>query len=288
MTEALMIRDWERHFETAKSMQIKKKSQAEIPVKQGLSYRRMLAVDPLKGPAMYGCFVALICYISSRTREVRNGYLTQTGEKDGVPLTVDDLSVILFMDKGLIQDTLDFCTSLSDPWIVVYESKYVAGTRQVLHTSGTRTLCSSVQESSVPPIVPQGGNDPDREEYILNLSGDVEAKGPKRRKAWTRKQVEAEVYEDYPNFGRWWKAYPNGSGKRKAFDAWVKLGLEFEDPEGLLGSIRDHQSMKQWQDEDGKYIPLGATFLNQRQFEDDLSGKKISGGGQERPRFAHG
>ena len=280
-----MIRDWEKHFETAKSMQIKKKSQAEIPVKQGLSYRRMLTSDPLKGPAMYGCFVAIICYVSSRTREVRNGYLTQNGEKDGVPLTVDDLSVILFMDKGLIEDTLNYCTSLSDPWIVTYDSKYLSGTCQVLGKVNSSTLCSSVQESSVPPIVPQGGTvEPD-----LALDGGVAHPGPKRRSKWTRQQLEEADYAAYPNFEKWWYHYPNGSGKRKAFESWVKQNLEFEDLEELKASIKAHLALKQWQDEDGKYIPLGATFLNQRQFEDELSGKKITAQSQPaRPRFAHG
>lgn len=276
MSQALMIRDWEKHFETAKSMQIKRKSQAEIPVKQGLSLRRMLAEGPLKGPAMYGCFVAMVCYISARTREVRNGYLTHTGEKDGAPLTVEDLAVVLCMDKGLIADTIKFCTSLSDPWIMVYESKYLSGTCQVLEEVPTRTLCSSVQESSVPPIVPQGGDVTPPELGHLELEGDQVTSGPKRRSKWSRAQLQGERYEAYPNFRKWWEAYPNSTKKRMAFESWVKLGLEFEDLDPLLQSIRDHKRLKQWIDEDGRFVPHGSTYLNQRMFEDDLSGKKIS------------
>ena len=302
---AYLIRNWEQHFETAKSMQIKNKSQAEIPLKQGLGYRKMIASDPWKGPAMYGCFVAMVCHVSSRTRQVRNGYLTETGEKNGPPMDVDDLGMVLMMDRDLIKDTLEFCTSLSDPWIVTYESTYSAGTCQVLDTDTTRTLCSSVQESSVqegrsskshPPPVddpPDGeelGMEPESQPKPEASEDSPSAKNsaPKRSGGkWTKAKLEAAKYEDFPGFTRWWKAYPRTDGKRAAFEGWLKRGLEEQTP-SQLAALAKKKKCRQWIEDEGKYIPHGTTYLNGRMDEDEPEPPPPGQGSGIGGRFQHG
>ena len=119
------------------------------------------------------------------------------------------------------------------------------------------------------PCSPPPGDGPP-----LALAGDESKPRAKRRSAWTRKQLEAEAYEAYPGFRAWWAAYPNGAGKRKAFEAWVKLGLEFLDPEPLFKVLTLQKKTPQWQEEGGKFVPHGSTYLNQRMFEDDVLEKK--------------
>lgn len=301
--KAWMIRNWEQHFETAKSMQIKNKSQAEIPLKQGLAYRRLLAIDKWKGPAMYGCFVAMVCHVSARTRQVRNGYLTETGEKNGPPLSVDDLSVVLMMDREVIQETLDFCTSLSDPWIVTYESMYSASTCQVPEEGAARTLCSSVQESRVQESFPSKSHHPGDDGVPAMESGedlggsgsdggDLTPSGVNSRKKnsggkWTKAKLDAAEYADYPGFRRWWKQYPRNDGKRAAFEAWLKRGLEDQTP-SMLAALAKKKRCRQWLDEDGKYIPHGSTYLNQRMDEDEPEAEGATTGGGIGGRFSHG
>lgn len=147
------IRNWEENFESGRTNQIKRKSQANIPLKQGLGLKRMIGHDPVKGPAMYGCFVAVICMLSARTRHVRNGYMTETGEEHGPPMSVHDIALVIGMDPVLVADTFNFCMSLSDPWIEVYESAYTPCTRHVPERTGSDFR--RVQECSV--IVEEGG-----------------------------------------------------------------------------------------------------------------------------------
>jgi len=100
--------------------------------------------------------------------------------------------------------------------------------------------------------------------------------GPKDRDKWTKKQLSAEQVDAYPNFQRWWKAYPVKKGKRLAFEAWVKRGLEFEDIDVLVKKLAQHHKGVE-----PEFVPHGSTYLNQYRDEDDLqpdSKPKRSGG----------
>lgn len=82
--------------------------------------------------------------------------------------------------------------------------------------------------------------------------------------------MEKLTYENFPGFAAWWELYPNTSGKRKAFEAWVKRGLESEEQGRLIKALRFHMKTDQWTKDDGRYVPHAATYLNERRDEDDI------------------
>jgi len=118
------------------------------------------------------------------------------------------------------------------------------------------------------PCSPPVGDAPD-----LSLSGEESKPQAKRRKKWTRAQLKEEQYEAYPNFQAWWKAYPNRKGIRKAFESWVKQGLEFRDQEPLFKVLSAQKKDPQWVKDDGQYIPMGSTYLNDELYDDPLPEK---------------
>ena len=81
--------------------------------------------------------------------------------------------------------------------------------------------------------------------------------------------------EDFDTF---WEAYPKKADKQKALKAWQKLKPDKETLNAILAAVERHkQSDKQWQRDDGQYIPYPSTFLNGRRWEDkdkvDLTAK---------------
>lgn len=78
-------------------------------------------------------------------------------------------------------------------------------------------------------------------------------------------------------FDSWWEAYPRHDGKKTARDKFVRLMLnEGKNPAGMealaakLGdAVAAAKRSEQWQKDDGQFIPMPATWLNQRRWEDE-------------------
>ena len=113
------IKDWDATYENYKSRERKQCGWCSVPNKQdGLGYRRLLNQNDGNGPAMYGCFVA-IALMASKQSKPRDGYLTDTGLKNGTPLTAEDIGLKISMPAGLVQVTLEACASHSIGWLCV-------------------------------------------------------------------------------------------------------------------------------------------------------------------------
>lgn len=81
-------------------------------------------------------------------------------------------------------------------------------------------------------------------------------------------QTKKQVIED--QFKRFWMAYPRKVGKQTAFKAFNKL----KPTEELLTTIINHieerkVSDEQWIKDDGSFVPHGATFINNKRWEDE-------------------
>ena len=69
-----------------------------------------------------------------------------------------------------------------------------------------------------------------------------------------------------PAFLEFWKYYPKRVGKGAAFLCWKRSGCE-EVSEVVLKAVREQTAYLER--EGGQFIPLPATWLNQRRWEDD-------------------
>jgi hypothetical protein len=78
------------------------------------------------------------------------------------------------------------------------------------------------------------------------------------------KTIKTEVLEDY--FEDFWYKYPKKVGKEAARKAWNKATPDIIK---VIDAINWQRETKQWQAEDGKYIPNPATYLNQGRWMDE-------------------
>lgn len=72
-------------------------------------------------------------------------------------------------------------------------------------------------------------------------------------------------------FTSFWKTYPKKTGKGAANKSWKKLKPSKAMTEKIVASVVEHSKTKQWQKENGQFIPNPATFLNQRRWEDEIN-----------------
>lgn len=119
------IKDWDKHYENAKSRTIEHKAWCPVPNKQdGLGYRRMLAEKD--GSAIYGAFVAVILMASKQSLP-REGYLTDTGRIDGIPHTPEALSLKTGIPSAIIEKMLNLCCSQAVGWVEVVDASTPQG-----------------------------------------------------------------------------------------------------------------------------------------------------------------
>jgi len=70
-------------------------------------------------------------------------------------------------------------------------------------------------------------------------------------------------------FIRFWEAYPRKSGKKIALTAW-KNAKDKPELSAILAAIESQKQSDQWQKENGRFIPMPATWLNQGRWDDKL------------------
>lgn len=70
-----------------------------------------------------------------------------------------------------------------------------------------------------------------------------------------------------PGFDRFWSAYPKKAGKGAAMRAFKRItGVPVD---VMLYAIEQQRHSRQWQEDNGRFIPNPATWLNQRRWEDE-------------------
>ena len=75
-------------------------------------------------------------------------------------------------------------------------------------------------------------------------------------------EIEDECREGA--FGEFWDLYPVKLGKDKALDAWKKLR---PDAQAVCDGVKKWRQTKQWKEENGRFIPRAAKFLEERHYE---------------------
>ena len=80
------------------------------------------------------------------------------------------------------------------------------------------------------------------------------------------------------DFDVFWNEYPRKESKPAAQKAFEKLNPDEQLMQKIIVSIKKWKQSSQWQDDDGRYIPYPASWLNQRKWEDEpptAMGKKV-------------
>lgn len=71
-------------------------------------------------------------------------------------------------------------------------------------------------------------------------------------------------------FEQFWKIYPRKVGKGKALESFQKLSPNSKLLAKILAAVEQQKKSIQWQKDDGQFIPMPATWLNQGRWEDEL------------------
>lgn len=85
---------------------------------------------------------------------------------------------------------------------------------------------------------------------------------PETERETEKRQRQTERAEE---FQRWYALYPKKEGRAKAEEAFAKVK---EPVDLLIAALKRHCQRPDWLKEEGRYIPLPATWLNQRRWED--------------------
>lgn len=101
--------------------------------------------------------------------------------------------------------------------------------------------------------------------YPMTPVGGGEYSGSPPAKVKLSKEKLREVNE---MFDRVWEVYPKKVGKKDAFRAFEKLNPTEQITQNVISAIESAKETPQWTDNDGRYIPYPATFLNRESFED--------------------
>ncbi len=70
-------------------------------------------------------------------------------------------------------------------------------------------------------------------------------------------------------FDRFWRAYPRRQAKAEALRWWQRARPDPEIVTAMLDGIARQLQGGEWQKEGGRFIPMPATWLNQRRWEDE-------------------
>jgi hypothetical protein len=84
--------------------------------------------------------------------------------------------------------------------------------------------------------------------------------------------------EKLPNgFDRFWEVYPRKMAKAEAVKAFEKIKPDAMLIETMVKAVLKQRLSAQWKEDNGKYIPLPATWLNQRRWDDEMPAAQSTG-----------
>lgn len=90
------------------------------------------------------------------------------------------------------------------------------------------------------------------------------AKPPKRKKATAKEDYDLEGFDAF------YAAYPRHEGKAAALKAWNKLAPDVVLQEQMGKALEVQKQSQQWRKDCGQYIPMPATWLNGKRWEDEV------------------
>lgn len=76
--------------------------------------------------------------------------------------------------------------------------------------------------------------------------------------------------ENCPAFLAFWSVYPKRVKRQAAFKVWVRLNVGDDLLKVILDAVAKQKQSEEWQKENWKYVPHPTTWLNGRQWEDEL------------------
>ena len=114
-------------------------------------------------------------------------------------------------------------------------------------------------------------------DFLSDNTDDLQDKIRQDKSAWDNKQEKQRTKEPIliGDFELFWSSYPKRVSKSSAQKSWQKLSPSVELTQQIVSAVNDRKKTKDWLKDGGQYIPLPATFLNNRRWEDEVVGKNV-------------
>jgi len=218
----LQVTNWGENFENNKSRDVDRCSWHRMPNKQhGLGYARMVT-GHRQGPAHYGAWVALLGVLSRQSKP-RDGYLTDTGAKDGKPLSARDVALQTRFPTPVMETMLQRAVEIG--WIKELQQSNKIFHDEKGHPEGTTGAlqghCKGTARPKSAPSIEQNRTEQNiikscaKQEVSHNAkSGEVVYKTKRGRKL---KDLGLAWFEDFL------AAFGDRRGKAAAADAWLDI-----------------------------------------------------------------
>jgi hypothetical protein len=87
-----------------------------------------------------------------------------------------------------------------------------------------------------------------------------------------KKRKENTTAQTQDAFARFWDVYPKRRDKAKAQKSFAKISPDDTLLGSIIAAVEKQKGSQQWQKEDGQFIPLPSTWLNNRRWEDEIKG----------------
>ncbi|MBR3715708.1 MAG: hypothetical protein IKM18_07365 [Clostridia bacterium] len=72
-------------------------------------------------------------------------------------------------------------------------------------------------------------------------------------------------------FEEFWKVYPKKQSKQAALKAWEKLKPDSDLTREIIEAVQARCRTQEWKDQNGKFVPLPASYLNQQRWTDEIT-----------------
>ena len=92
----------------------------------------------------------------------------------------------------------------------------------------------------------------------------------------SRKNIVRQV-EPEEGFDAFWNLYPKKQGKGACKKIWKKMKVSGELLNIVLAAVEKQKQSKQWTKENGQFIPMPATWLNQERWDDEITENGFAG-----------
>lgn len=99
------------------------------------------------------------------------------------------------------------------------------------------------------------------------LTPEVQEAPARRNRTASATTAKDRIRERFAEF---WATYPKKQGKGAAEKAFLKISPTASLHETMIAAIRAAVLSRQWREQNGRFIPNPATWLNQRRWEDTL------------------
>lgn len=122
-------------------------------------------------------------------------------------------------------------------------------------------------KGDIPPLPPTGEGGGMKQTALprATLEEAQASPAPKKSAASARQKRQPPAAA----FDRFWEAYPRRQGKEAARKAWAKMRPDAALLEDMLAALERQRASDQWRKDGGRFIPLPATWLNGRRWEDE-------------------